>query len=285
MYVEEVVWASNVKHAYPDGTTLHFSGPDFVVHRGESVLLLGPNGSGKTTFLFHLMGLLRPSEGEVRVFGHEPAKEFEAVRQRVGVLLQDPDEQIIAPTVREDIGFSPRNYGYSDAEVERMVGEVATELEIEYLLDKVPHYLSGGEKLKVALAGALVLRPQLLLLDEPFEGLDTTSKAELSTILNDLKLQHNTAVVVSTHEVNLVPRFVDTIYLMARGGRLVTRGTPTDILGKPELLEAHHLEPPVLVALSQELKARGITLDTALSVKEAADNLAAWVRRQRSRQS
>jgi cobalt/nickel transport system ATP-binding protein len=120
----------------------------------------------------------------------------------------------------------------------------------------------------------------LLLLDEPFEGLDTTSKAELSSILNDLKLRRHTSIVVSTHEVNLVPRFVDTIYLLTRGGKLVMRGAPADILGKPELLKAHHLEPPVLVALFHELKARGIALDTALTVKDAADNLMGWILRQ-----
>jgi len=283
MQPEEVVRASNVKHVYPDGTTLHFSGPDFVAHRGEIVLLLGPNGSGKTTLLFHLMGLLGPDEGTVRVFGRDPAREFEAVREQVGVLLQDPGQQIVAPTVRDDIGFSPRNYGYSEDEVDRRVEKVARELEITHLLDKVPHYLSGGERLKVALAGGLVLEPALLLLDEPFEGLDTTSKAELSALLSDLRSRRNTAIVVSTHEVDLVPYFVDTIYLLARSGRLVRRGPPKEILGRPDLLVAHHLEPPVLVALFQELKARGITLDTALTVQEAADRVESWGARRRAR--
>ena len=282
MQQEEIVRASNVKHVYPDGTTLHFTGPDFVVHRSEVVLLLGPNGSGKSTLLFHLMGLLEPCQGTVRVFGYDPAREFEVIRERIGVLLQDPEQQIIAPTVRDDIGFSPRNYGYSQDEVERRVEKVAQELEITHLLDKVPQYLSGGEKLKVALAGALVLEPPLLLLDEPFEGLDLTSKVEFIALLNGLRSGRGTTIVVSTHEVNLVPYFVDTIYLLAWGGRLVRRGTPKEILGRPDLLVAHHLEPPVLVALFQELKARGIALDTALTVQEAADILQCWGERRQS---
>lgn len=272
----EVVRVSNVRHVYPDGTTLHFTGPDVVVHEGEVVLLLGPNGSGKTTLLLLLMGLLEPQEGTVRVFGHDPAREFETVRRRIGVLLQDPEQQILAPTVRDDIGFSPRNYGYPEEEIQARVAKIAAELEIGHLLDKVPQYLSGGEKLKVALAGTLILEPALLLLDEPFEGLDGSSKAELSAILGRLRSERNVAIVVSTHEVELVQRYVDTVYLLARGGRVAQKGTPREILGRPDLLAVHHLEPPVLVALFQELQARGIVLDLALTVEEAADRLARW---------
>ena len=264
---------SAVEHRYRDGTTVRFRGPDFVVHRRERVLLLGPNGSGKSTLLYHLMGLLKPTQGSVRVFGLDPARQLGQVRQRIGILLHNPDKQIIAPTVRDDIGFSPRNYGHPAAEIERAVAQVAAALEIEHLLDKVPHYLSGGERLKVALAGALIMQPELLLLDEPFEGLDTTSKEELVALLNRLWCQEGVSVVVSTHEVNLVPSLVDTIYLLARGGTIVQRGTPHEILANPEVLAAHHLEPPVLAALFAELRRRGLTLPTGLTVAEAADTL------------
>jgi cobalt/nickel transport system ATP-binding protein len=270
----EVVRARDLACRYPDGTARHFRGPDFLAHRGEVVLLLGPNGSGKSSLLALLMGLMAPSAGSLRVLGREPAREFEAIREQVGVLLQDPEQQILAPTVCEDIGFSPRNYGYAEAEVERRVKRVSQELEIEHLLDKVPHYLSGGEKLKVALAGALVLEPALLLLDEPFERLDTTSKLELCGILDGLRSRHDMAIILATHEVNLAPRFVDTVYLLAADGALAARGTPAEILGRPDLLAAHHLEPPVLVALFQALRARGIDLETSLTVDEAADRLA-----------
>lgn len=280
--MEEIIRVSAVEHRYRDGTTVRFRGPDFLVHRRERVLLLGPNGSGKSTLLYHLMGLLKPTQGTVRVFGHDPARQLAQVRPRVGVLLQNPDKQIIAPTVREDIGFSPRNYGSPPAEVATAVAQVAAELEIEHLLDKVPHYLSGGERLKVALAGALVMRPELLLLDEPFEGLDTTSKQELVDLINRLWREQGVSVVVSTHEVNLVPSFVDTIYLLARGGAIVQRGTPHEILARPELLAAYHLEPPVLAELFAELRRRGLTLETGLTVAEAADVLEAALRGQRA---
>ncbi|HEY8476128.1 MAG TPA: ABC transporter ATP-binding protein [Chloroflexota bacterium] len=269
--MEEIVRASDVRHVYPDGTVVHFRGPDLVVRRGERVGLLGPNGSGKSTLLFHLMGVLHPTGGTVRVFGHDPAREFHRIQGRLGVLLQDPDEQIIAPTVRDDIAFTPLNLGYPPDEVERMVQRVAEALDIAHLLDKVPHYLSGGERLKVALAGALVTRPLLLLLDEPFEGLDTRSKSELTALLNRLRARQGVAFVISTHEVNLMPHFLDTLYLLARGGEIVAVGPPREILRRTDLLLQHHMEPPVLSALFDELRRRGLPLaESALTVEEAA---------------
>lgn len=270
--MEEIVRVTNLKHVYPDGTVVEFRGRDFVVRSRESVAVLGPNGSGKTTLFYHLLGLLQPTEGSVRIFGHDPATEFEKIRERVGVLLQDPEEQIIAPTVREDIALSPRNYGYREERIDAMVADIARELEILHLLDKVPHYLSRGELLKVALAGALVLRPQLLILDEPFEGLDTTSKNEFITILNHLH-SHGVAFVISTHEINLVPYFAETVYLLSQGGEIVEKGSAEHILGKPQLLEAHHLQAPILSQLFDELRRRGIDLGIALTVEEAVERL------------
>jgi len=269
--------ATNVRHVYPDGTELCYGGIEFTVERGERVVLLGPNGSGKTTLLFHLVGLLRPDSGTVRVFGVDPAEQFERIRRRIGVVLQDPDRQIIAPTVAEDIAFSPRNYGVPEEETERLVHDVAAWFEIERLLDKVPHYLSGGEKSKVALAGALVMRPELLVLDEPFEGLDTVAKSELANLLSRLHAEQDISIIVSTHEINLIPEFVDTVYLLARGGVIVVKSTPRELFARPELLAAHHLEPPVLASLFQELRRRGIQADAAMTVQEAAEMLAKLV--------
>lgn len=274
---EEIVRAEEVRHVYADGTEVNYCGHPFVVHRGERTVLLGPNGSGKSTLLFHLLGLLRPAAGLVRVFGLDPSRDFERLRPRIGALLQNPDEQILAPTVREDIGFSPSNYGVPRQEVAQRVAEVARELEIEHLLDKVPHYLSGGEKKKVALAGALAMRPELLILDEPFEGLDTVAKAELAELLNRLH-EWNISLIVTTHEINLVPGFVDRVYLLARGGAIVLATSPRQLFGYPEVLAEHHLEPPVLAALFQKLRQRGLDLDPAITIDEAADELCRWLR-------
>ncbi len=272
--MSRIITASNVHHIYPDGTELHYDGLTFTADRGERIVLLGPNGSGKTTLLYHLLGLLRPSHGIVRVFGVDPSTHFEQIRERIGVVLQDPDKQIIAPTVRDDIAFSPRNYGLPEDEVDRRVHEVAAQFEIEGLLDKVPQYLSGGEKTKVALAGALAMRPHLLVLDEPFEGLDTVAKSELASLLSRMHTERGISIIATTHEINLIPEFVDTVYLLARGGNIVGRSTPRELFADPELLAEHHLEPPVLACLFEGLRRRGINVRPAMTVDEAEEELA-----------
>ena len=191
-------------------------------------MVLGGNGSGKTTLLYHILGLLKPDEGRVTVFGVNPATEYNTIRERIGVLLQNVEEQILSPTVWEDIAFSPRNYGVSRDETGRMVDAVMAELGITRLRDKICHYLSGGEKRKVALAGALVMRPELLILDEPFEGLDTRSRAELVGILNR-RNREGMSIIMSTHDLNLVGSFADRVYVLARGEGVVAAGTPLEI--------------------------------------------------------
>src|SRR5262249_25964167 len=231
---DPVVHVSCVRHGFPEQTQGYLFGLDFVVEKGQRVVILGPNGSGKSTLLYHILGLLSPRDGEVEVFGVNPARHFNRIRERVGVVLQNVDEQLLAPTVWDDVSFSPRNYGYPDAEVDRMVEEVMEELAITHLRDKVCHYLSGGEKRKVPLAGALVLRPGLLPLDEPFEGLDPRSRSELVTLLNDLQARHHMTTVIATHDVGTVSDLADTVYMLIQGGEIVARGFPEEIFRDAE---------------------------------------------------
>lgn len=271
--MEELVKVSNLKFIYPDGTSLIFDGQEFTVKKGERVVILGPNGSGKSTLLSLLLGLLKSSEGDIKVLGIDPAKEYEKVRERIGVLLQNVDLQIIAPKVSEDISFSPRNYGYKKEEIDELVDDVLTKLEIQHLKDKVPHYMSGGEKTKVGIAGALVTKPELLILDEPFEHIDPTCRRELINLLNDVN-KDGTAIILSTHNMNTVPLIADTVYLIAEGGRIVGKGTPKEIFSQIEKLSQCHIEPPILGALFSELKKQGIDLDVSLTVDEAACTIA-----------
>lgn len=268
--MEEIVRVSNLRFTYPDGTKLHFHGLDFVVHQGERVVILGPNGSGKSTLLFHLIGLFMASEGMISVFGVDPSKDYIKIRERIGVLLQNVENQIIAPTVWDDISFSPRNYGYKKEDVKRLVEDIIEKLDISHLRDKVPHYLSGGEKTKVGLAGALVTKPELLILDEPFEGLDPTCRMDLIGLLNRISRENETALIISTHNIDTVPLIANTVYLMAMGGEIVGRGSPKEIFTQLELLSKCHIEPPVLGALFFELRKYGINLDVSLTVEEAA---------------
>jgi cobalt/nickel transport system ATP-binding protein len=265
-----VVRVSCVRHVYPDRTLVHLCGLDFVVGAHERVVVLGPNGCGKTTLLYHILGLLEPAEGEVTVLGVHPAREFGRIRERVGVLLQDSEEQIIAPTVWDDVSFSPRSYGYPDAEVDRLVNEALECVGIPHLKHKVCHHLSGGEKRKVALAGALVLKPELLVLDEPFEGLDPTSRTDLMHLLNDLHHRRGVSMVMATHDVNAVAPMADRVYVLLRGGEIVAQGVPADIFRDPGLLKRSNIEPPVLAELFQRLEHLGVSLGWPQSVDEAA---------------
>jgi cobalt/nickel transport system ATP-binding protein len=277
---EAIVRVSCVRHTYPDRTQVHLCGLDFVVERGQRVVMLGPNGCGKTTLLYHILGLLEPQEGEVSVFGVNPARHFNRIRERVGVLLQSVDEQIIAPTVWDDVSFSPRNYGYGDGDVERMTREALERVGIAHLSHKVCHYLSGGEKRKVALAGALVLQPELLVLDEPFEGLDPASRADLVELLNQLHHQHGVTLVVATHDVNVVKAMADVVYVLVRGGEIVAHGSPEQIFRDPAVLRNSNIEPPVLAELFECLEKAGVALGRPLSVAEAAQAIVEWGERQ-----
>jgi cobalt/nickel transport system ATP-binding protein len=276
---ETVVRVSCVRHTYPDRTQVHLCGLDFVVARGQRVLILGPNGCGKTTLLFHILGLLEPQEGEVSVFGVNPARHFNRIRERVGVLLQNVEEQIIAPTVWDDVSFSPRNYGYADEEVDRLVHAALEKVGIAHLRDKVCHHLSGGEKRKVALAGALVLSPELLVLDEPFEGLDPASRRDLVALLNRLHTEHGVTLVIATHDVNVVPAMADMVYVLLRGGEIVAQGAPREIFRDPAMLLRSNIEPPVLAELFARLESLGAKLGRPIDVEEAARAIMRWAPR------
>ena len=276
---ESIVRVSCVRHTYPDRTQVHLCGLDFVVERGQRVVMLGPNGCGKTTLLYHILGLLEPQEGEVAVFGVNPARHFNRIRERVGVLLQNVDEQIIAPTVWDDVSFSPRNYGYGDADVDRLTSEALERVGIGHLRHKVCHHLSGGEKRKVALAGALVLQPELLVLDEPFEGLDPVSRADLVELLNQLHREHGVTLVMATHDGNIVKAMADVGYVLVGGGEIVAHGSPERVFRDPAVLRSSHIEPPVLAELFERLEALGIPMGRPLSVEEAAKAVVEWSHR------
>src|SRR5512144_394515 len=270
--METLVTVSCLKHIYPDTTEIHICGLDFVVNRGERIAILGGNGSGKTTLLYHILGLLKPDEGRVSVFGVNPAQRYNEIRKRIGVLLQNVDDQILSPTVWDDVSFSPRNYGYGKEQIVRTVEQVLEELAISHLRDKICHYLSGGEKRKVALAGALVMRPELLILDEPFEGLDNRSRAELVTLLNSYNRAGMT-IIMSTHDLNLVAAFADRVYVLETERGVITAGTPNEIFMQVDALRASNIDPPILTELFLKLRERGVTVDVPIHLDQAVNDL------------
>jgi cobalt/nickel transport system ATP-binding protein len=274
---DTVVRVSCVKHAYEDGTHVDLCGLEFTADRGSRVAILGPNGAGKTTMLFHVLGLLAPQEGTVEVFGVDPSSRWPEIRRRIGVVLQNVDEQIISPTVYDDVAFSPRQYGLPEAEVGEMTQAALALLGIEDLAARVPHNLSGGEKRKVALAGALVMRPDLLVLDEPFEGLDPTSREGLISLLRSLAEERDVTIILSTHDIDTVPEFADYAYILQQGGQIVLKGTPAEVFARVDIMAAGNIRPPVLAELFARLReADPSAPPTALTVQDAVAGLERW---------
>jgi len=270
---ETIVELDCITHIYPDMTKVQICGLDFIVNQGERVGILGANGCGKTTLLKHLMGILVPKDGSVRVFGVDPRKEYSHIQQRIGVVMQDVDEQILGPTVYDDILFAPLNYGMERAKAETLAKAVIERLKIGPIQGKIVHYLSGGEKKKVALAGALVLQPDLLVLDEPFTGLDPKSKRDLIHILNELNREFGVSIVMTLHEVELVSEVTDILYLMHGHGDLSERGRPDEIFGKIKNLETFNLEEPTLTKVFKGLREEGLDFGNPLRVDEAIQSI------------
>jgi cobalt/nickel transport system ATP-binding protein len=276
---ETVVRVSCVRHAYEDGARVDLCGLEFTADRGSRVAILGPNGAGKTTMLFHILGILAPQEGIVEVFGLDPSTHWPEIRRRIGVVLQNVDEQLISPTVFDDVAFSPRQYGLPEAEARSLAEAALALLGIENLATRVPHNLSGGEKRKVALAGALVLKPELLVLDEPFEGLDPTSRASLIDLLARLADERRMTIVMSTHDIDTVPEFADYAYVLQQGGHIIVKGTPAEVFARVDAMASGNIRPPILAELFARLRAEDPSAPaTALTVPEAVAALERWKR-------
>lgn len=274
---EEVARVRCLRFTYPDGT-LALRNLDFVVFKGENVAILGSNGSGKSTLLKHLLGLLKPERGEIRVLGHDPATEYDKIQSKIGVVVQNVDEQLLGPTVFDDVAFGARNAGYTNEQAEAQARRVMDRLEISHLADKVPHYLSGGQKRKVALAGALVTDPEILVLDEPFEGLDPRSRIELVKLLDELHVKSGLTVIMTTHEVDVVPLFADAVYVLATGGRPVAVGSPQRVFEQDQVIREASIEPPALVLLFEQLRDSGLDLGIPLHIEDAVERISSYCR-------
>ena len=270
---EMIVQVDCITHVYPDMTKVQICGLDFIVNQGERVSILGSNGCGKTTLLKHLLGILVPKDGSVKEFGVDPGKEYSKIRERIGVIMQDVDEQILGPTVYDDVLFAPLNYGIERKKAEAMANAVIERLNLESIQKRIVNYLSGGEKKKVALAGALVMEPDLLILDEPFTGLDPVSRRELIRIVNELNKEKGITFIMTLHEVDLVPEMTDILYLMHGHGDLSERGSPEEIFGKIRDIEIFNLVEPTLTKLFKELRKEGLDFGNPLRVDEAIQSI------------
>jgi cobalt/nickel transport system ATP-binding protein len=225
--------------AYPDGHQALY-GVDLHVHRGERVALLGPNGAGKTTLVLHLNGILTAGAGSVAVSGLPVNREnFQEVRRRVGVVFQDPDDQLFMPTVRDDVAFGPANLGVRGTELDARVVEALDRVGMVDFIDRPPHHLSFGQRRRVAVATVLAMEPEILVLDEPSSNLDPASRRELADIVTALDV----TVLMVTHDLpyamQLCPRSV-----VLSDGVIVADGSTYDVLTDDALMSAHRLELP-----------------------------------------
>lgn len=250
--------ARGLDYAYP-GSVAALSGLDLGIRRGRTLAILGPNGAGKTTLLLHLNGTLKPHAGTVALDG-EPCsygrKDLSAWRRRVGLVLQEPDDQLFAATVFEDVSFGPLNMGLSKDEARARVAEALDSLRIADLADRPTHMLSFGQKKRAAIAGAVAMRPEILLLDEPTAGLDHLGAVHLLAALDRLK-EAGTTLVFTTHDVDLAWRWADDSALFV-AGRVEAQGPTEAVLSGGDSLARARLKPPFLLELGLKARALGL---------------------------
>jgi len=232
----------DLRYRYPDGRAA-LEGVSLTVEEGETVGLIGPNGAGKSTLLLHLNGVLPDvHRGAPTIFIHGVPVEKKTllrIRREVGLLFEDPDDQLLSPTVWEDVAFGPRQWDWPEAEVEAAVGRALADVGLEGFGRLSPHHLSNGEKQRVCLAGIMVSRPKVLALDEPTRALDPRGRRKLQKILRAL----DAGKIIATHDLELVAETCDRVFVLD-GGKIVASGRAAEILSDERLMLDHGLETP-----------------------------------------
>lgn len=234
----------NLSYTYGDGTSA-LEDVSFEVSNGDSVALVGPNGAGKSTLLLHLNGIIQKQSGSIEVLGIPLGKKNAGrIRKRVGLVFQDPEDQLFMSTVFDDIAFGPINMGLPEDEVRERVRWALTEVGLNGYEDRCPHHLSLGEKKKVSVATVLSMGPEIILLDEPTSNLDPLARRKMIEMLKGLRATK----VIASHDIEMLLGTCDRAILLD-SGRIAANGDTADVLTDPELLRKHGLEVPLLVKL------------------------------------
>jgi energy-coupling factor transport system ATP-binding protein len=277
---QAIIQVEGLAHTYLRGSPLEssaLSGVDLQIHRGEIMGLIGPTGSGKSTLLQHLNGLLRPQSGHVVVEGHDladPATDVRAIRRLVGLVFQQPEDQLFERYVGDDVAFGPRQVGLAKDEIRERVrwAMESVGLGFEAFKDRLTATLSGGERRRAALAGVLALRPKVLVADEPTAGLDPRARADVLNVFRGLH-DEGVTLVVASHHMDDIAALCDRVVALD-GGRVVAAGTTREIFAQPDMLKAHGLSVPPLAAIAQELRAVGWPIPPGImTVEEIAEAL------------
>lgn len=264
----EAIKVEGLNYSYPDGT-IALEDISLTIHEGEKVVIVGPNGAGKTTFFLHLNGTIKNPGGDVTVFGRSISSMKIAERiHEVGVVFQDPDDQLFMPTVFDDVAFGPVNMGLDDVEVERRVSNALSKVGLDGFEKKVPHNLSYGQKKRIALAAVLSMEPKVIVLDEPTANLDPKSRADFIDLINDLNEKDGITTIIAMHDVNALPELATRVYVLNR--RIIAKGSPREIFSDYDLLNKNNLEAPDVFKLFKVLNCFGYPSDDLpLSFDEA----------------
>jgi cobalt/nickel transport system ATP-binding protein len=267
-----------LRFAYPGGVPA-LAGLDLRIEKGRRLAILGVNGSGKTSLLLHLNGTLRPQSGEVMLegvpIGYSRAQ-LAALRRRVGLVLQDADDQLFAASVEQDVSFGPLNLGLDEAEARKRVDEALQALRIADIADRPTHMLSFGQKKRAAIAGAVAMRPEILLLDEPTAGLDQHGVEGLLDALQKLHAS-GTTLVFTTHDVDLAYAFADDVALF-EGGKVIREGPAVDVLADDSAMARAQLRQPFVLSIGLAARSSGL-LDAMAPLPRTRDEALALIGR------
>ncbi len=253
-----ILEACNICFDYP-GDIPALTSLNLSIKKGKRLAILGPNGAGKTTLLLHLNGTLQPKTGKISLNGAPCGYSRSALRDwrsKVGLVLQEADDQLFSASVRQDISFGPMNLGLPEDEVRQRVEEAIAALNIHHVIDRPTHMLSFGQKKRVAIAGIMAMQPDVLILDEPTAGLDPSGEQELLLALDTL-YQRGTSLVFSTHNIDFAWAWSDEVALF-KDGHVLHQGATTDVLLDKQRLTAIGLKPPLIAELGQKLVDNGL---------------------------
>ena len=273
--MEEIIRVENLTHTYGEGTPFCRSAVQdmsLAIYRGEFLGIIGHTGSGKSTLIQHLNGLLKPTSGRILLGGEDiwsDPKKIRNVRFRVGLVFQYPEYQLFEETVYRDIAFGPTNMGLSKDEIDRRVRESAHFAGLtDDLLEKSPFALSGGQKRRVAIAGVIAMEPEVLVLDEPSAGLDPQGREELLSNIREFHRARGTTVVLVSHSMEEIARNVDRIVVLS-DSHVFMEGTPRQVFARADELEQVGLDIPQVTKVALALRRRGLPVDTAVYTVEA----------------
>lgn len=282
MQNSNIIETRNLCYSY-EGGDLALDNVSIEIERGKTTAVLGGNGAGKSTLFLNLNGVLRPQSGEIYVAGKKleySRKSILEMRRRVGIVFQDPDHQLFSADVYKDISFGAVNLGLDEDEVRRRVDDAMEKTGVSHLAKRPTHALSYGQKKRVAIAGVLVMEPELIILDEPTAGLDPQGVSEIMKLLDEIKARTGISVVIATHDIDMVPLYSDRVYIM-NGGKVVAGGTSKEIFSDSESIRQNNLRLPRIEHLMEILKDRdGLDVDkSAATIGEARTEILKVVRR------